>query len=416
MNPLYALPPSSVIREATITYKLTLFPPHLRNTKNNYMALIPETSPHYTYSLKTVLACPARYPHTVELDTPSNHAEDYQLRISYRKYRTTRQLDPSTKPLNLAFCHGNGMNKGLWHYHIDKLYQQFPQLNVVIAIDQVNHGDLVPHNRGKIGSVYNWNDGGKDVAKILTVDEQDVFLQPNAVNVLIGHSLGGFQLLMATSREPQLFDLTIIINGVTELGQRYKDLMKRLVKLWLDAQRVVLEFDTKGKDWYAEVMKFMEKQLFFKRFQPTVLHNMVYDEYLGIYDQNQSYDRVELKTSARAQYTVYRDGPDLIWESLPKYELITLKVYVVFCDKDLLTPEGREDLIRRLPNAEHVLIKDRYHLYNAEQPDECLATITPWIEETYANAKPKSIDPSNCGPGVSERLYQKYLSEFISKL
>lgn len=380
------------------------------------MALIPESSPHYTYSLKTVLASPARYPHAVELDTPLNHAEDYQLRISYRKYRTTRQLDPKTKPLNLAFCHGNGMNKGLWHYHIDKLYQRYPQLNVVIAIDQVNHGDLVPHNQGKIGSVYNWNDGGKDVAKVLTVDELEVFLQPDAVNVLIGHSLGGFQLLMATSREPQLFDSTIIINGVTELGQRYKDTMRKLVKQWLDANRVVLEFDTKGKDWYAEVMQFMSKQLFFKRFQPTVLHNMVYDEYLGIYEIGKSYDRVELKTSARTQYTVYRDGPDLIWESLPKYGLITSKVYVLFTDKDLMTPEGREDIKRRLPNAEHFLIKDRFHLFNAEQPDECLDTICPWIEETYANAKPKSIDVTNNGPGASQRLYQKYLEEFIAKL
>ncbi|CAN3361827.1 peroxisomal membrane protein Lpx1p [Diutina catenulata] len=382
------------------------------------MGLIPETSPHYSYALKTARATNARAPHAVELAAPSDNAEDYQLLITYRKYRTTRTIPKNQKKLNLLFFHGNGMNKGLWHYHIDKLYQKYPQLNVVCAFDQVNHCDSAELNRGKIGSSYNWNDGAKDVAKVLTEDEGSVYLDPNSVNICIGHSLGGFQALMTTAREPQLFNATFIINGVTHGSDEYNQGMDKLIYRWMTRNSVVSQFDTKNKDWLAEVTRWMEKESFFKRFHPTILHNMVDDEYRGKYDPKLEYEQINLKTTKDVQYTVYKDGGNSIIEALPSYDGIRTKCYVLYTEHDMISPEGRVN-IRRLPNAVHVDVPKRFHLYNAEQPDELMEHFYQWIDETYATAGPRSIrdveTEKQYGTGYRDKRYEDWMAKTLAK-
>lgn len=383
------------------------------------MGLIPETSPNYSYALKSTKAANARYPNTVELERPTDHAEDYQLYISYRKYRAKRQFTPNTRKLNLVFFHGNGMNKGLWHYHVDKLYEKYPQLDVVCTFDQVNHCDLVWVNQGKLGSSYNWNDGAKDVAKVLTEDEGSTYLDPSSVNICVGHSMGGFQALMTTARETRLFDATFLINSVTYGSDFYKVGMEAMVSQWIDQEKVISLFATKNTDWLQELMTWMKEKSFFKRFHPTVLHNMIHDEYAGKYDPKLEYERIDIKTPADTHYICYLDSGDSIMESLPKYHAIQTKVYVLFTEHDLMTEEGKKDIESRLPNAIHVQVPNRFHLFNAEQPDELISYMSSWIDETYASASPRTIVDAatykEFGPGFRNKRYDLIIAKVKAK-
>lgn len=80
-------------------------------------------------------------------------------------------------------------------------------------IDQVNHGDSAVRNRGKLGTNFNWIDGARDVLKIATCELGSIDSHP-ALNVVIGHSMGGFQALACDVLQPNLFHLLILIEPV----------------------------------------------------------------------------------------------------------------------------------------------------------------------------------------------------------
>lgn len=84
----------------------------------------PSCSDLYESKLITVPAAFPRYPGSVILSQPSNNPEDYRLDVCYRKYKTKSYVSDQPK-INIVFLHGNGMNKGIWHYHIDKFVQSF---------------------------------------------------------------------------------------------------------------------------------------------------------------------------------------------------------------------------------------------------------------------------------------------------
>lgn len=145
-------------------------------------------------------------------------AKDAQdLTIVYNKFKSNfpRPNPESQLTFNLVFCHGTGFNKSVWTYLIKQLYKlsqshQVPWfLDTVLAIDAIGHGDTSLANEGKLGCVYMWDDGSKDVIEVVkhelatTGDMKNDF---ESRNLIVGHSMGGFTALYATFLEPALFD------------------------------------------------------------------------------------------------------------------------------------------------------------------------------------------------------------------
>ena len=89
-------------------------------------------------------------------------------------------------------------------------------LDSVIAIDMVGHGDSSLENQGKLGTIFRWDDGAKDVIAIIkheiatTGDFQNNL---ESRNLIIGHSMGD-SIFICNILEPSLFDAVIPIEAV----------------------------------------------------------------------------------------------------------------------------------------------------------------------------------------------------------
>lgn len=285
------------------------------------MPLIPETSANYSYELVVVDAPLPRYGGSIELAEPSNDDGDYKLKLAYRKYTTKRKIEGN--PINMIFMHGNGMNKGMYHTYIDKLYAENPQLNVCIALDSVNHGDSAVQNKGKLGHMYDWQDGGKDICKVVTIDESKTFLNRNSINIICGHSMSGFKAIVACLREPNLFDSCILLNPVAYTDEEHQEVFGFVMNSWVSGDKITSEFDI-GDDgnWLEQVTTYFKTKSFFKRFDPDILHNLIYDEYNGIYDPSKNYNYVSLKSSRDQQSLTYACCAQGVSKAFPRPYLI----------------------------------------------------------------------------------------------
>jgi len=88
----------------------------------------------------------------------------------------------------------------------------------------VTHGQSAAVNKNKLGYVYGWNDGSRDVIDIVKNQESKDFFSQNAINILVGHSLGRFQVLYTCFLEPELFDSCITLNPVCYMDNETAEL------------------------------------------------------------------------------------------------------------------------------------------------------------------------------------------------
>lgn len=345
------------------------------------MKLIPESSPNYTYSLRYAPGHTPRAPGAVA--NPQDH-----LDICYRRYTTTRVINDQR--LNLVFCHGNGMNKGIWHLLIDQLYHQFPQLDTVLAFDQVTHADLAVANTTRLGPGYRWRDGAKDIA--VTTLREPAFLNPNAINIIVGHLMGGCILLMVVEYEPRLFQGTIVINPMAVADEAWVKRMDWYLPMLKRKGFLQDTIDTSLGPWLDQVMKWFQTKSFYKRFHPHVLHNMVHDEVLGLYEDDQQYREIKLKTTAKAQEEGYISSPLCCLEAMTYYGSITVPVYHI-CGRQDTVRRGLVELLRRsVPVVEYVDVPGCFHLMHGEQPEITLEYVSGYIRKIMARPGDKPIN------------------------
>lgn len=374
------------------------------------MPLIPETSDNYNYEIVIVDAPLPRYGGSIELEEPSDDDTDYQLKLAYRKYTTKRKI--KGKVINMVFMHGNGMNKGMYHTYIDKLYADNPQLNVCIALDAVNHGDSAVQNKGKLGHIYNWQDGAKDICKVVTVDESKTFLNRNSINMVCGHSMSGFVAAIACLREPNLFDSCMMINPVAHTDDEHKEIFGYVLHGWLKGDLITSEFDIDDGNWLDQVTTFFKTKSFFKRFDSDILHNLIYDEYNGIYDPKKNYNHVSLKSSRDQQSVVYACRAQTISSALSNYQNIAIPTYHVVGLSDTSTPGAVEFVREQMKNVIIPIdVPNGYHCMNGESPQVILPIIQNAIDETVKNHKLKVNDQDD-----KKRLGDNYTHKSIEEL
>ncbi|SCU83403.1 LAMI_0C03070g1_1 [Lachancea mirantina] len=141
-----------------------------------------------------------------------------RLEIVYDVFtaRDGNQQQDGAPCINLVFLHPSGMSRVIWEDYLQDFFQHSTSWTVgkIILLDQVNHGDSGVINKNKLGSIYDWSDGSRDVCEIAS---KELFSQNgdnNGFNIVIGHSMGGFQALGCGVLYPGLFDLIICIEPV----------------------------------------------------------------------------------------------------------------------------------------------------------------------------------------------------------
>lgn len=385
----------------------------------------------YKCSLKVSNADTARVPGSIILDQPSDDASPYCLKVCYRKYTGIKDgEDAKLAFVNLVFLHGNGMNKGIWHYHITKLYEKFnlgrsPVINTVIAVDCVNHGHSAEINKGKLGNVYNWNDGAQDVIKLLKEDEYECFGRPNTMNIIIGHSMGGNQATRVSYIEPNLIDSTILINPVFVLDPAYVESLKIALEVAMKKGIMVNTLTIpREQDWRKYTFDFYRTRSFWKKFNEKVLKYMFEDD---ISDNLKStvpdkVEKVTFNTSAFQQLAVYLNSYKSTFYSLPTFPVIEVPIYYISSSADYEDEDNLSFLRGKLKNVKPIDLDVGTHLVHAEEPDLILDTILNIIEERVrlfnSNGDERYLEQKllkEDGENYKSKMWHSYLMSNFSK-
>ncbi|EMG46267.1 LPX1 Peroxisomal membrane protein LPX1 [Candida maltosa Xu316] len=386
--------------------------------------LRPGSSPYYDQTLIYRDAASPRAPGSVVLSRPSSFREDYQLQIAYRKYVTTRRIPHNAKRINFLFLHGNGMNKGIWHYQIHKLFAMyeisFPDMYIdtIIAADHVNMGDSAYVNRGKLGHVSDWNDFAKDYIMLTKIHEKDTFLHPNAFNVIVGHSMGGFLAIQITASEPNLFQSSILINPVcVDVSPEALPMFNQIYKNWYDQGFVKFYFDNldKHQNWYHEIYEHYTKRSFYKNFDPIVLRNMLEDEIPCTYDRQKHYSTVELKHNGLEDFINYFHSNVSIESTRSSYKQVKVPTKILCGDKDTLAELIKNNINGDLKFGRLQILENQYHNMHAESPELIMSLVNDFVLESYRN-HPKLNDfeySKKYGKDYKEKLRKDALKGFL---
>ncbi|WEJ95439.1 hypothetical protein PSN45_002958 [Yamadazyma tenuis] len=294
--------------------------------------MFPESSEIYNYTNKTTIASEPRFSGAVVLEKPSTNSADYQLQIAYRLYNRKTAVKSGPK-VNLVFHHGNGMNKGIWHYQIDQWFNILPNLDSVLAVDCVSHGQSAKLNRGKLGYAVSWIDIAKDVIKVVKYDEKDIFLQPNVVNIFVGHSLGGMVSFITAYFEPTLFDAIVPLNPVAQVDQDRADLLSMVFQRWQETEKISNRYPVeKGETYEDAVWRYYKTKSFFKKFDDKILQNMLEDDYTD--ERSIKHGFAYTNTDAQQEFLLYFGGSPSIARIQGIYDQITTPVYHIVGEFD----------------------------------------------------------------------------------
>ncbi|KAI5967639.1 hypothetical protein CANMA_002819 [Candida margitis] len=360
--------------------------------------------------------------HPIRANGATLIAEDAKnLTVVYNKYKSNcpRPNPQSQLTYNLVFCHGTGFNKSIWNYHIKKLYQLSQSLQVpwfldtVISADAVGHGDSSLANDGKLGPVYTWDDGARDVIEVVQHETRttgDLENDFNSRTVIIGHSMGGFVATYAAYLEPTLFDSVVAIEpvlfGTPDNAQLYIKLFNKISQLILDT------FDTE-----TDARFFFEKFSFTKFIHPEVMNDFIADEIYKTKNE-EGEDIYKVKCLKDVQVAAYLGS----MMSLPKGMLALPALRVPFLhvigSKAKWNPPESVAWVRGAIDPQYFVggvdIKDGEHLVNAEKPDEVVAIIKNFLtkrDEVYT--KERSEIPEVVLKGDRKALHDQEFGKLL---
>lgn len=213
----------------------------------------------------------------------------------YKADRKDVRLEKECRPLNIYFMSGTGMPKSIWGYHIERLFKYSSKhqgeiswrLENCVTMDIVNHGESGVLNRNKLGANFDWKEGSLD---LITVVEE---LNLVGDNVLIGHSMGGFQALFASALKPKLFKFVIAIEPVLLYERSQVIAFKQRVPMV--NYKIKDEFNSE-----EEYVNYFKNKSFYKKFKDRILKDFIDAEKYT--DKN---GKIRTKTSKVQQMICY---------------------------------------------------------------------------------------------------------------
>lgn len=335
----------------------------------------------FTLEKKQAKAHPVRAKGATLLAEDANN-----LTIVYNKYKSNcpRPKPQSQLTYNLVFCHGTGFNKSIWNYHIKKLFQLSQSLQVpwfldtVISVDAVGHGDSSLANSDKLGPVYTWDDGARDVIEVVQHEIRstgDLKNDSNSRTVIIGHSMGGFIATYAAYLECTLFDSVIavepVLYGTPDNAAIYMKLFKKISGLILDT------FDTEEDARY-----FFEKFSFTKLHNPEVLNDYMADEIYKTKNE-EGKEVYKIKCLKNLQVAAYLGSMMSLRKGMLALPELRVPFLHVIGSKARWNPPESISWVRGAVNpkffAGGVDIINGEHLVNGEKPDEVVEIIKDFL-------------------------------------
>ncbi|KAM3122338.1 hypothetical protein CJJ07_000847 [Candidozyma auris] len=298
-----------------------------------------------------------------------------RVKIAYNKFSPKSSLPKDVTKVNLIFAHGSGMNKGVWTYHIQKLYEANEKntrwkLDKVIAADYYSHGDSAELNRDVLGWTGDWCDGGKDLIEVVKHEIASTGdFEPSgwSRNVLIGHSMGAFNVLWAGFLEPTLFDSVILIEPVIQYDQLLNDwFFNRIRKVGKLIEETYPNLDA--------AHEHMKKKLFYNVMDKNVLDLFVDDELVVEKDGS-----VRVKSDRRSQVSTYCGVAYSAEKGMAILPRLEIPFFHIIGAQATWTPKESVEWIRgEVP--EHLLETADVpggHLVHGEQP---LEMVKVWSE------------------------------------
>ena len=343
------------------------------------------------------------------------------LNVVYNKYKSTAAIPTDAIRYNLIFSHGTGMNKSIWHYHIKSLFEWSQKSNgkiyidSVIAIDAAGHGDSGVINRNKLGWIFRWDEGGKDIIEVVrnehrtTGDFQNNF---KSRNILIGHSMGGFLSLLAAFYEPDLFDATVPIEPVVYLDSR--STRKFSQRFLIIGKMIINEFDTK-----QAFEDFFKVHSFYKNIDPKVMDDFLNDELLEVIDPKTKDVKYRIKSSSQAQMAGYVSSALVLPLGMDIYKHIRVPIAHVIGKNAKWNPPESTEFFRGSVNPDFLAatydIEGGEHLVNAEKPDDLLEVLKDFILKRKVEFKSTAAQlPEQKAEGLRQKVFESEIPKLLN--
>jgi pimeloyl-ACP methyl ester carboxylesterase len=297
--------------------------------------------------------------------------------------------DGADPPFTVVFSHGYALSLDSWHYQRKALRGRYR----LVFWDQRGHGRSAtgPPDSATIDQI------GRDLARVLQA------VVPEGPVVLVGHSMGGMTVMSLAEKDPEFFDervpgVALISTSAGGLGQvdfgmpRIGPVVQRLAPAAVKAlTRTPAGIVERGRRIGSDFEALLVRRYSYASPVPASLVRFTAD-------------------------MIATTRLDVISEFMPTFSthdklaaLDTLEnreVLVMVGDGDLLTPIAHsEEIVHRLPGAEHVVVKDAGHLLMLEHPrivtmhvidlvQRSLETQgASWREQRRASATRRTVTP-----------------------
>lgn len=306
------------------------------------------------------------------------------LQVAYDRYTPVQPIAENKIKLNLVFIHGTGMNKGIWNYHIGRLFEIYKNspsvgINRVVSVDASNHGDLAIINGDKIGWCPHWDDGGKDLVAVAKNEQFNG--TPTERTIVIGHSMGGFQAIVAGVYEPALFDSIIAVEPVFYMRNEYVEVaaatfgkVTRYLKDDFDSEK---DFD-----------EFYRKRSFYRAFPDKVLQPLIASE-KQVHVDSSGKKTWSVKTDANKQLASYYAALVSIPVGMAALKSLRIPLLHVVGKSATWNPPEIADYFKgEQPElVETVIVNEGLHLLHGEKPDETVDIIKAHIDKRVSEAE-----------------------------
>ncbi len=290
----------------------------------------------------------------VEIDEPAPEAG--------REPRSGRVRDRDAQP-TLVFSHGYALTMDSWHYQRLALRGRYR----MVFWDQRGHGRSGegPDGSATIAQI------GADLEAVLAA------AAPDGPLVLIGHSMGGMTVMSLAERDPALIADRVIGAalvstsaggmgnldfGLPRLGRFVHRVAPSAARVLTQTPGLVERGRRIGSDLEAVLVR---RYSFASRVSPQLV-------------------RFTADMIASTRIEVISDFLPTLAEHDKREALAALdgiEVLVIVGDSDLLTPvDHSEEIVRRLPGAEHIVVREAGHLLMLEYPDVVTSHLLELIE------------------------------------
>jgi pimeloyl-ACP methyl ester carboxylesterase len=260
--------------------------------------------------------------------------------------------DGAPAPVTVVFSHGYALSLDSWHYQRKALRGRYR----LVFWDQRGHGRSAtgPAGSATIDQV------GRDLARVLQA------VVPEGPVVLVGHSMGGMTVMSLAEKEPQFFDervpgVALISTSAGGLGQvdfgmpHVGPVVQRFAPAAVKAlTRTPGGLVERGRRIGSDLEALLVRRYSYASPVPASLVRFTADMIATT--------RLEVISEFMPTFSTHDKLAALA-------TLDGLELLVMVGDGDLLTPIAHsEEIVHRLPGAEHVVVKDAGHLVMLEHP------------------------------------------------